>query len=92
MEKKYNLGKYGIVETNDTMGSLMAGCFRKNTAYDFSGEDKNDVEKKLLTSINKERNLLLIEANNLKELALRIKENGLEATSRYYQRNSSKKT
>jgi hypothetical protein len=98
MEKEYNLGKYGVLKMKEFNGpdsSIIASCIRNNTNYDYSGKDKYEVENNLLTLINREKNELLIQASELEELALRIKESGLEKTSQYYkdkaiQHNSEK--
>jgi len=51
----------------------------------FYGDFIDEIQTQLNQYLTKEKNNLLIQASDLEGLALRIKENGLEKTSQYYQ-------
>lgn len=50
-----------------------------------NAKNQKEIEQKIADYINSKRIEIQNQANTLEELTLRIKENGLEATSKYYQ-------
>ncbi len=65
-----------IVDRNKNDNLIYGIVGRKGEAYIFKGETSVKFEKNVVETLQK---------NNQIELALRIKENGLEKTSQYYQ-------
>jgi len=92
MKDEYGLGYFGrILMKKENSGSLVIQDSRvKEAVYKIEGKTEEEFKKNLIETIESEKNFFVEYINELEELSLRIKENGLEATSKHYQNLQSK--
>ncbi len=82
--KKYYLGKnIGNLEITNENGVFYGSL--NNIRTTFSGESQEEIKDKVLKYFMAQRNDLLDRASEFEEISTRLKENGLEKTSKHYQ-------
>lgn len=92
--QEYNMGFLKWIKIIEIDGKII-GIFEDGKNFEKKvdrvrlGGNMNEIEKNAIKYIQKEMTKYQNKANELEELALRIKENVLEKTSRYYQTHSN---